>query len=319
MTSWTLDFCSRKSGCYESNPLAQQSIKSTEHCFGLLHSKWSPCFYSPHSRRTCLMPFSLPASDVGWSARNTIGWSIQHPFQMNQPSHSFGTAPPGFKFILEANRASLVHAAWPCELLTISKALYSGPCNHSDSGMIFSQSCMKFGSLRKDFELWNCIPVSQMVLHSNTHHNFFNTQEWHLLLWASHKSSKLHYFGEVLFPPLFSSMVALHPAPTLPFLHHWLVLLPHHVSPKLIFSPQASIVYRFLSQPCQFCIQPFKISILAWQVRNASASNPKHQVNLPIEIYCFPILHVMETFMMQLMMSSGEWNTLSNLHVNLWK
>ena len=110
------------------------------------------------------MPFGLPASDVGWSAGNTIGWSIQHPFQMNQPYHSFGTAPPGFKFILEANRASLVYAAWPCELSTISKALYSGPCNHSNSGMIFSWSCMKFGSLRKDFELWNCIPVSQIVL-----------------------------------------------------------------------------------------------------------------------------------------------------------
>ena len=110
------------------------------------------------------MPFGLPASDVGWSAGNTIGWSIQHPFQMNQPYHSFGTAPTGFKFILEANRASLVYAAWPCELSTISKALYSGPCNHSNSGMIFSWSCMKFGSLRKDFELWNCIPVSQIVL-----------------------------------------------------------------------------------------------------------------------------------------------------------
>ena len=146
MTSWTLDFCSRKLGCCKRSHHTQQSIESTEQTLGFLHLKSIPDLHSPHSISTCLIPFHWSVY-VEWSIGNTIGWAVQHPLCMNQPSCSFRTAPLGFKFIFVAKRASLEYAAWPCELSTIISAWYSGPCSLSNLGMIFSWSCRRLWGL----------------------------------------------------------------------------------------------------------------------------------------------------------------------------
>ena len=46
ITSWTLDFCSRKSGCCKSSCLAQQLATSMEH-LDFLHSGCKPAFHRP--------------------------------------------------------------------------------------------------------------------------------------------------------------------------------------------------------------------------------------------------------------------------------
>ena len=118
MTSWTLDFCARKSGCFTRIVQAQQSV---EHCFGFWHSNQRPVLQSPHSWGTSFTPFGFPGA-VGWSAGRIIGWEMHSPLHINHPSCIIGWAPPEFRFILCTKRASFGYVAWPYELSTIIRA-----------------------------------------------------------------------------------------------------------------------------------------------------------------------------------------------------
>ena len=118
ITSWTLDFCARKSGCFARIVQAQQSV---EHCFGFWYSSWRPVLQSPHSWSTSFTPFGFPGA-VGWSAGRIMGWEMHSPLCINHPSCTIGWAPPEFRFILCTRRASFGYVAWPYELSTIIRA-----------------------------------------------------------------------------------------------------------------------------------------------------------------------------------------------------
>ena len=185
MTSWTSDHCSLKLGWRSKMRVTQQVVTSTSQ--ESLHFMRSFSFQSPHSVRTCFIPFGISGYS-GWSDRKFICWVIFWSPHMNHPSQSQACLPPGLRFIWDVSSASTAYAECPCELLTMIKAWYPGPWALSNPGMIFSTTWSGFFS---HFQMTSHTkpPVLWRVHLSNIHHNSFHTPSLVLLPSTSQQSS----------------------------------------------------------------------------------------------------------------------------------